>query len=87
MSSLYKMWSHTPTLRLDTLRHQAKQGSMSLRSIFIDPWKTAASNIFIHFFFWHFCFLGVFFGVLAFVFLGPHPQHMEVPRLLVESEL
>ena len=22
-----------------------------------------------------------------FVFLGPHPQHMEVPRLGVESEL
>ena len=22
-----------------------------------------------------------------FVFLGPHPQHMEVPRLEVESEL
>ena len=25
--------------------------------------------------------------VLFFVFLGPHPQHMDVPRLGVESEL
>ena len=25
--------------------------------------------------------------LLFFVFLGPHPQHMEVPRLGVESEL
>ena len=32
------------------------------------------------FFFLFFCFS--FFG-----FLGPHPQHMEVPRLDVESEL
>ena len=30
------------------------------------------------------CF--VLFG-LVFVFLGLHPQHMEVPRLGVESEL
>ena len=27
------------------------------------------------------------FIFLSFVFLGPHPRHMEVPRLLVESEL
>ena len=25
--------------------------------------------------------------LLFFVFLGPHPWHMEVPRLAVESEL
>ena len=24
---------------------------------------------------------------IYFVFLGPNPQHMEVPRLVVESEL
>ena len=30
------------------------------------------------------CFLFLFF---VFVFLGPHTQHMEVPRLGVESEL
>ena len=30
-------------------------------------------------------FLFLFFGL--FVFLGPHLQHMEVPRLGVESEL
>ena len=28
-----------------------------------------------------FCFLGFF------TFLGPHPQHMELPRLRVQSEL
>ena len=28
-----------------------------------------------------------FFFLSFFVFLGPHPQHMEVPRLGVESEL
>ena len=27
------------------------------------------------------------FLVCFFVFLGPHPQHMEVPRLGVKSEL
>ena len=30
--------------------------------------------------------LGLFFSFF-FVFLGPHPQHMEIPRLGVESEL
>ena len=28
----------------------------------------------------------LFFIFLFFVFLGPHPQHMEVPRLRVELE-
>ena len=28
-----------------------------------------------------------FLFFLSFVFLGPHPQHMEVPRLGAESEL
>ena len=28
-----------------------------------------------------------FFFFLSFVFLGPHPHHMEVPSLGVESEL
>ena len=28
-----------------------------------------------------------FFVFLVFVFLGPHSQHVEVPRLAVESEL
>ena len=28
-----------------------------------------------------------FMLLLLFVFLGQHPQHMEVPRLLVELEL
>ena len=28
-----------------------------------------------------------FFFFFFLVFLGPHPQHMEVPRLGVESEL
>ena len=28
-----------------------------------------------------------FFSFWSFVFLGPHPQHMEVPRLGVELEL
>ena len=27
------------------------------------------------------------FIIITIVFLGPHPQHMEVPRLGVESEL
>ena len=31
--------------------------------------------------------LGWFFFSFFLVFLGPHPQHMEVPRLGVESEL
>ena len=30
---------------------------------------------------------GFFFSFFFFAFLGPHPQHMEVPRLGVESEL
>ena len=30
------------------------------------------------------CFI---FITLSFVFLGPHPQHMEVPRLGIKSEL
>ena len=30
-------------------------------------------------------FLFIYF--LSFVFLGAHPRHMEVPRLVVESEL
>ena len=40
-----------------------------------------------------FSVLGLFFVVFVFLFfvffcfLGPHPQHMEVPRLGVESEL
>ena len=29
----------------------------------------------------------VFLSFFFFVFLGPHPQHMEVPRPEVESEL
>ena len=29
----------------------------------------------------------IFFFFLSFVFLELHPQHMEVPRLGVESEL
>ena len=29
----------------------------------------------------------LFFLLLIFCFLGPHPQHMEVRRLGVESEL
>ena len=28
----------------------------------------------------------IFFFFWSFVFLGPHPRHMEVPRLGVESE-
>ena len=33
-------------------------------------------------------FLGFFFGGgVCFVFLGPHPQHTEVPRLWIKSEL
>ena len=32
-------------------------------------------------------FLGFGVVVFFFVFLGPHPQHMEVPRLGVESEM
>ena len=32
-------------------------------------------------------FLNIFLFFIFFVFLGPHPQHMEVPRLGVESEL
>ena len=31
--------------------------------------------------------ISFFFCLLSFVFLGMHPQHMEVPRLGVESEL
>ena len=30
---------------------------------------------------------GVCLFVCLFVFLGPHPRHMEVPRLGIESEL
>ena len=33
-----------------------------------------------------FLFVLGFFVCLFFVFLGPHPQHMEVPRLGVKSE-
>ena len=32
-------------------------------------------------------FYFILFIFLSFVFLGPHPQHMEIPRLGVESEL
>ena len=32
-----------------------------------------------------FCFL--FFAFFVFCLLGPHPRHMEVPRLGVQSEL
>ena len=32
-------------------------------------------------------FVGFFFFVVVVVFLGPHPKHMEVPRLGVKSEL
>ena len=32
-------------------------------------------------------FLKYFFSFFFFVFLGPHPWHMEVPRLGAESEL
>ena len=31
--------------------------------------------------------ISVLFCFVLFVFLGPHPRHMEVPRLGVESEL
>ena len=39
-----------------------------------------------------YCFMGIdrvsgFVFVFVFDFLGPHPQHMEVPKLGVESEL
>ena len=41
--------------------------------------------------FFHICLsVNIFiylFIYLLFYFLGPHPQHMEVPRLAVESEL
>ena len=37
-------------------------------------------------FFAGFCFC-FFFGLLSFVFLGPHPWHMGVPRPGVQSEL
>ena len=34
------------------------------------------------------CFFSFFFFFfLSFVFFGPHPWHVEVPRLAVESEL
>ena len=32
-------------------------------------------------------FYFIYFIFLSFVLLGLHPQHMEVPRLAVESEL
>ena len=32
-------------------------------------------------------FFGVFFFFFFLVFLGPHPQHMEVSRLEVQLEL
>ena len=35
---------------------------------------------------WSFSSLFLFF-FFFFFFLGPHPQHMEVPRLEVQSEL
>ena len=36
----------------------------------------------------HLClFVCLFFGLWSFVFLGPYPWHMEIPRLGVESEL
>ena len=35
---------------------------------------------------WQFLFIYLFIYLFT-VFLGPHPQHMEVPRLEVESEL
>ena len=47
-SVLSQIWSHPPHGGLDTLWDQAKQGSMNLRPVFMDPWKTAASNIPIH---------------------------------------
>ena len=33
------------------------------------------------------CFNSLFFTYLFFIFLGPHPWHMEVPRLGLKSEL
>ena len=30
-------------------------------------------------------FYFIYLFILSFLFLGPHPQHMEVPRLGVES--
>ena len=35
----------------------------------------------------NFIFLSFFLSFFFFVFSGPHPQHMEIPRLGVESEL
>ena len=34
-----------------------------------------------------FIFIFLFFGLFFFVFLVPHPRHMEVPGLGVQSEL
>ena len=47
---------------------------------------SCSGNIFVSFF----CFLPFFFFfiiIIIFVFLGPYPQHMDVPRLEVESKL
>ena len=54
------------------LIHVTKQVTLS-----IAEWSSSFS-------FFSFVFLFVFFFL---VFLGPHPRHMEVPRLGVESEL
>ena len=35
----------------------------------------------------HFCIFQIFFFFFFFVFLGQHPQHLEVSRLGVQSEL
>ena len=35
----------------------------------------------------HLFFFLFFWGDVSFLFLGPHPRHMEVPRLGIKSEL
>ena len=35
----------------------------------------------------HVCLLFLIYKFFYFVFLGPHPLHMEVPRLQIESEI
>ena len=48
-------------------------------------WQPHISKPFLYFYFY--LFFDFCFVLFCFCFLGPHPRHMEVPRLGIQSEL
>jgi len=82
----HSFWSSNTGLLIVSptcLTHSHLTSLYSERSSVSYPWLVPLS----FFFFCSFLFCFVFVFVFFFAFLEPHPRHVEVPRLGVQSEL